>query len=283
MTRHFICFYTHFLFAVFLPGDYDKRHKIMKDLNMTKPIIGISMDSSKENTYSQYPWYALREHYCDTVHKTGGVPVMLPHTIELIDHYLDLVDGVAISGGDFDHDPKFYGQDFCHEKTVLNSPRSAFDFAFVKKSLERDTPLLGICAGQQMLNIVRGGTLIQHIPDTHPDALQHSQAQCRHLPTHDITITKGTLLAQCSKGATKVAVNTSHHQAIDKIGKDLIINAVASDGIIEGIEDPNLTFCLGVQWHPEFLVGDLDRSLYERFIEAAAEARYKKKSSKLRA
>ncbi|HBN22642.1 MAG TPA: hypothetical protein DD412_05330, partial [Holosporales bacterium] len=151
MTRHFICFYAHFSFAVFLPKLYNEEHQIMKELEMVKPTIGISMDSSKENTYSQYPWYALREHYCDTVYKAGGLPVMLPHTTELIDHYLDLVDGVAISGGDFDHDPKLYGQDFYHEKTVLNPARSAFDFTFVEKALERDIPLLGICAGQQML------------------------------------------------------------------------------------------------------------------------------------
>ena len=245
----------------------------MKERNMAKPIIGISMDSSREKTYSEYPWYALREHYCDTVYKAGGLPVMLPHNRELIDHYLDLVDGVAISGGDFDHDPKMYGEDFRHEKTVLNPVRSSFDFAFVEKTLERDVPFLGICAGQQMLNIVRGGTIIQHIPDECPGALNHSQAPCRHLPTHEIIITQGTLLAHCNKGLEKAAVNTSHHQAIDKVGQGLVVNAVASDGIIEGIEDPSLTFCLGVQWHPEFLVCDLDHSIYERFIEACSKAR----------
>ena len=242
----------------------------MKEIRMRKPLIGISMDSSRKNTYSQYPWYALREHYCDAVSKAGGIPVMLPHNRELIDHYIDLLDGVVISGGDFDHDPKMYGEDFCHEKTVLNSARSSFDFAFVEKALEYDLPFLGICAGQQMLNIVRGGTLIQHIPDESPEFLNHSQSQCRHLPTHDIIIKSNTLLARLNKGLERVPVNTSHHQAIKKVGEGLVVNAIAPDGIIEGIEDPNLTFCLGVQWHPEFFVGALDRSIYEGFIEASA-------------
>lgn len=255
---------------------------------MEKPLIGISMDSSKEDTYSSYPWYALREHYCQAVEKAGGLPVMLPHSLDLIDHYLNIVDGIALSGGDFDPDPEMYGEKFCHEKTVLNPIRSAFDFALVKKTLDRNIPFLGICAGQQMLNIVRGGMLIQHIPDQwpdqrpdqrpdeHPEGLNHSQAHRRHKPTHDIILTTGTLLAHCNQDKEKASVNTSHHQAIKKVGQNLVVSAVAPDGIIEAIEDPSLAFCLGVQWHPEFLVSDFDYSIYNKFIEVAS---HRKESS----
>ncbi len=239
-----------------------------KPLKASKPLIGLSVDSSCDKHYSDYPWYALRENYCDTIHQSGGVPIMIPHNVDLIENYLNIVDGIVITGGNFDHDPKMYGEDFQHPKTALNPERSAFDFSLVKSSLDYDIPFLGICAGQQMLNIVRGGTLIQSIPDEMPHALNHAQEECRHRPTHDIRIVENTLLAKCNKGAQTASVNTSHHQSIKDLGQNLIINATTSDGIIEGIEDPSMTFCLGVQWHPEFFVCDLDRAIYKQFILA---------------
>ena len=241
----------------------------MSTPSVKKPIIGLSVDSSCDKYYSDYPWYALRENYCDSIHQVGGLPIMIPHNTDLIGSYLDIVDGIIVTGGNFDHDPKMYGEDFQHPKTILNPERSAFDFAIVKNTLERNIPFLGICAGQQMLNIVRGGTTLQHIPDDAPHALNHSQEECRHRPTHDINIVEGTLLAKCNQNTKVAAVNTSHHQAVKDIGRGLIINATAPDGIIEGIEDPSLPFCLGVQWHPEFFVCDLDREIYKQFILAA--------------
>lgn len=193
---------------------------------------------------------------------------MIPHNTDLIENYIDIIDGLVVTGGNFDHDPKMYGEDFQHPKTTLNPERSAFDFALVKSALNHDIPFLGICAGQQMLNIVRGGTLIQCIADEMPHALNHSHEECRHKPAHDVTIVKNTLLSTCNKEKETAAVNTSHHQSIKDIGKNLIVNATAPDGIIEGIEDPSKTFCLGVQWHPEFFVCDLDREIYKQFILA---------------
>lgn len=236
---------------------------------MKKPLIGLTVDSSCDKFYSDYPWYALRENYCDSIHQAGGVPIMIPHNHDLIDDYLDVVDGIVVTGGNFDHDPKIYGENFQHPKTKLNPERSAFDFAFVKRTLERDIPFFGICAGQQMLNIVRGGTLIQSIPDELPHTLNHSQEECRHRPTHDIHIAENSLIFKCNKDAQTASVNTSHHQAVKDLGSNLVVSATAPDGIIESIEDPSMKFCLGVQWHPEFFVCDLDREIYKQFILAA--------------
>ena len=236
---------------------------------LLKPLIGLTVDSCRDKFYSDYPWYALRENYCDTIHEAGGIPLMIPHNRELIDDYLDILDGVIVTGGNFDHDPKMYNDDYQHPKTNLNPERSEFDFAFVQRTLERDIPFFGICAGQQMLNIVRGGTLIQFIPDECPQALNHSQEECRHLPTHDLHIAENSLLMRCNHGQKEASINTSHQQAVKDLGTGLIVSATAPDGVIEGIEDPSKEFCLGVQWHPEFFVCDLDREIYRQFIIAA--------------
>lgn len=234
---------------------------------MKRPIIGLSMDSSVAPHYSVYPWYALRKNYCDSIADAGGIPLPLPHLPLLTDDYLDHLDGLVITGGRFDHDPKLYGESAVHPKTLLNPERTTFEFHLLKKALKKNLPVLGICGGHQLLNIVYGGTLVQYIPEAFPNALNHLQETRRHEPTHTIKITPGTLLDKCTNSG-EAAVNTSHQQAISKLGNGLIASAHTADGIIEGIEDPSRPFCVGVQWHPEFLVTDLDRKLYKLFIQS---------------
>lgn len=243
----------------------------MKNISLQKekPIIGLTMDSSTAKHYSQYPWYALRENYCDSVASMHATPIPIPHIFDAIDDYLDLIDGLILTGGDFDHDPKLYHATEIHAKTMPNATRSAFEFELLKRALKRNIPFLGICAGQQLLNIYFGGDLFQHIPDDLPQALNHLQSVCRHKPQHSLLIEKDTLLFKASKGTREVFVNTSHHQAVKNVGQGLRVSAKAPDGVIEGIEHPDYDFCLGVQWHPEFIVSDFDREIYHLFIEAA--------------
>jgi putative glutamine amidotransferase len=236
---------------------------------MKKPVIGLTLDSSEEKTFSDYPWYALRKNYCSSIAELGGIPLPLPHQEELIDSYLDLLDGLIITGGRFDHDPNFYGVATAHPKSFQNNSRSHFEFKLLHKALGRKMPFLGICAGEQLLNIAYGGTLVQYIPDEVPQALVHLQEKNRHLPSHSVQITPGTKLAKIYPALTDT-VNTSHQQAIKALGMGLVSNAMAPDGIIEGVEDPKLPFCIGVQWHPEFLVCDLDRALLLAFLKAAS-------------
>jgi putative glutamine amidotransferase len=115
---------------------------------------------------------------------------------------------------------------------------------------------------------VLGGTLIQHIPDEVPGALAHEQPNPRDEPGHNVRISEGTRLTEIV-GAAELAVNSAHHQAVKAVGPGVAVSAVAPDGVIEGIEDARRRFCLGVQWHPEFLLSDGDRRIFAALIDAA--------------
>lgn len=236
---------------------------------MTRPLIGITLDSEPAGGYSKFPWYAVRENYCNAVAAAGGLPLPLPHEPELAEEYLARIDGLVITGGAFDVDPALFGDSSRHETVVTKDRRTSFEFAVTQGAITRDIPLLGICGGQQLLNVVLGGTLIQHIPDAIPGALAHEQPNPRDEAGHDVTVTPGTLLAAIT-GAVTMSVNSAHHQAVRDVGDGVIIDAVAPDGVIEGIELPGKRFCLGVQWHPEFSIDPGDSRIIAAFIKAAS-------------
>lgn len=233
----------------------------------TGPVIGITLDYETNGGYSKLPWYALRENYCAAVSRFGALPVPLPHEAGQVAEYLGLIDGLIITGGAFDVSPELYGESAKHEKTSTKDRRTQFEFAITKGAIEQKTPILGICGGEQLLNVVLGGTLIQHIPDTIKNPLEHEQKNPRNEPGHEVTIKKGTLLSRIA-GTEKIAVNTAHHQAIATAAPDTVVNATTSDGVIEGIELPSHPFCLGVQWHPEYFVDAADEKIFQAFINA---------------
>lgn len=231
------------------------------------PVIGITLDYETSGGYSKLPWYALRENYCAAVSRFGALPLPLPHEVEKVPGYLDILDGLIITGGAFDVSPELYGDGARHEKTSTKDNRTQFEFAITQGAIERKMPVLGICGGEQLLNVVLGGTLIQHIPDTVKNALEHEQKNPRHEPGHTVTIARRTLLHEIVGGDT-MDVNTAHHQAIAKPAPGAVVNATASDGVIEGIELPSHPFCLGVQWHPEYSVDAADKKIFEAFVHA---------------
>jgi len=235
---------------------------------MNKPLIGITLDSEQAGAYSKYPWYALRENYCDAVADAGGLPVPLPHRPEIANEYVHFLDGLIITGGAFDVDPVLFGSNKRHHTVVTKNLRTEFEFAITKKAIKQDTPILGICGGQQLLNVALGGTLIQHIPDEIDNALEHEQPNPRNQPGHEISVKPNTLLGRIT-GTEKMFVNSAHHQAVNSTGESVIINSTASDGVVEGIELPGKRFCLGVQWHPEFLIDPGDKRIFDALIEAA--------------
>tara|TARA_R110002110_G_scaffold376568_2_gene586881 strand:+ start:395420 stop:396142 length:723 start_codon:yes stop_codon:yes gene_type:complete len=234
---------------------------------MTKPVIGITLDSEDPGSYSNMPWYALRQNYADAVVEAGGMPLPLPHEPDQAEDYLDIIDGLVITGGAFDVDPAIFGAGERHPTVVTKDRRTAFELATTRGALERDMPLLGICGGQQLLHVALGGTLIQHIPDEVPDALAHEQPNPRDEPGHSVSVLPGTLLHRIV-GADSLDVNSAHHQAAKDASDQLIINAVAPDGVIEGIEAIGKRFCLGVQWHPEYKVSAGDGAIFQAFIDA---------------
>lgn len=235
---------------------------------MTRPVIGITLDSEAPGGYSNLPWYALRENYADAVAAAGGLPLPLPHEPDRAAEYLDLIDGLIITGGAFDVDPSLFGAGERHPTVVTKDRRTAFELAVTRGAIESDLPILGICGGQQLLHVVLGGQLIQHIPDEVPEALAHEQPNPRDEPGHSVAVKPGTLLHRIV-GTERLDVNSAHHQAAKGEPDGVIINAVAPDGVIEGIEAVDRTFCVGVQWHPEYGVSAGDAAIFQAFIKAA--------------
>jgi putative glutamine amidotransferase len=232
-----------------------------------RPLIGLTLDAEPPGGWSKYPWYAIRQNYFDAVTAYGGLPVALPHEAGLAADYLDRLDALIVTGGAFDVDPALYGDSTRHATVALKENRTAAELSFLQGALARDMPVLGICGGQQLLAVALGGTLIQHIPDAIRGALPHEQSTSHDLPGHEVEILPGTLLHRLV-GRRNMQVNTSHHQAVKDAGRSAV-NALAPDGVIEGVEDASRRFCLGVQWHPEYLVDAGDVAIFKALIAAA--------------
>lgn len=237
---------------------------------MTKrPVIGIPLDSENGGGYSALPWYALRQNYCEAVVKAGGTPILLPHHADRAEQYLSMIDGLLIAGGAFDVDPALFGANERHGTVTLKEGRTAFELAICKGAHARGMPILGICGGQQLLAVILGSTLIQHIPDEVETALAHEQPNPRTEPGHQVVVTEGTLLHRVT-GQAQFPVNSAHHQAVKAVPAGLVVNAVAPDGVIEGVEDPAHPFCLGVQWHPEYSISPADDAILAAFVKACS-------------
>ncbi len=239
----------------------------MQDNSERRPVIGVTLDAEPPGGYSAYPWYALRANYAEAIVASGGLPVALPHDPGLADAYLDGIDALVVTGGAFDVDPSLYGGGARHATVTLKEGRTQAELALVVGALDRDLPVLGICGGQQLLAVALGGTLIQHIPDSVADALEHEQTNPRHQPGHTVSLVPGTRLHQIV-GAATMQVNSAHHQAVAEPGPAAVVNAYADDRVIEGIEAPKYRFCLGVQWHPEFFIDAGDRRIFAALIAA---------------
>lgn len=243
-----------------------------------RPAIGLTLDIERPTAPppsggpahggSALPFYALRENYCAAVARAGGLPVLLPHEPDLAEDYLEDLEGIVVTGGAFDLDPAIFGAHERHPSVTTKERRTDFELAITRAALAADLPVLGICGGQQLLNVVLGGTLIQHIPDEIEGALAHEQPNPRNEPGHPVRIEPGSRLHRVC-GVSDMAVNSAHHQAVKEAGPGVVINARAPDGVIEGIEAPERRFCLGVQWHPEYGVGVGDGAIFGALVAAA--------------
>ncbi|MGB0935793.1 MAG: gamma-glutamyl-gamma-aminobutyrate hydrolase family protein [Alphaproteobacteria bacterium] len=234
---------------------------------MKRPVIGLTLDWRDGGDYSLYPWYAMRENYCSSVRDAGGLPILIPFHHKLIDQYLDSIDGLIITGGDLDVDPALYGDSIRHESVKIIEKRSNFEWDLTKGAIERDMPILGICGGHQLLNVALGGSLIQHIPAEIPTQIEHEQPNPRNEPGHSVEIIQGTLLHDII-GQNQIMVNSAHHQAVKDPAPSVRINSRAPDDVIEGFEDTSKRFCLGIQWHPEFIITDADSKIFSSFVHS---------------
>jgi putative glutamine amidotransferase len=231
-----------------------------------RPRIGITPDVSVSNGTKE-PVTILHERYARAVEQAGGVPLILPPlpSSRIVRAMIEALDGLVVSGGNFDIHPKFYGDKPIPELGQIKEERTEFELGLIALALARDMPLLGICGGAQAINVALGGSLYQDIDTQYPNRIEHQRSQLKDRGGHAVAIHAHTKLRKIV-GKPILEVNTTHHQAVKTPGKRLVVNATAEDGIVEGIESPAHRFVLGVQWHPEFLV---HRDAAQRKIFAA--------------
>ena len=229
---------------------------------MKKPIIGITLDSETKETYSKFPWYALRENYLTSLTKFNAIPFPFLHEKKYIADFCHLIDGLIITGGDFDINPKLYNKINTQSKNIKNK-RTNFEINLFNNFFKYNKPILGICGGAQLINVACGGTLIQ---DLKKKPINHEQVNPRNQTSHNINIFKNTKLHKICE-AKKIRVNSAHHQSVNKIGEELNISCKANDGVIEGIEHQKHKWCIGLQWHPEFLITKYDLKILKNFVD----------------
>ncbi|MEI8321292.1 MAG: gamma-glutamyl-gamma-aminobutyrate hydrolase family protein [Alphaproteobacteria bacterium] len=234
---------------------------------MKKPVIGVILDFQEEGGgFSSYPWHALRSNYFDKIRDAGGIPFGIPCTYPNPEDYMSFLDGVLATGGN-DYDPVTYNETLLSDHVRIMRQRSISDLAMIRATLKHKKPLLAICAGFQALNIIYGGTLHQHLVDDIKTEIEHKATCDPSKPVHPVALTPGTHLHQILHH-DEIMVNSFHHQALKKVGHGLVVNAMSLDGVVEGVEDPQYKFCIGVQWHPEYGVTESDTQLFEAFVKS---------------
>ena len=209
--------------------------------------------------------------YEESVRRAGGDPRLLDVSATG-EELMTGIDGLLLTGGG-DVDPALYGEPRHATFDAAEPGRDALEMDLVRRALDANVPVFAICRGIQVLNVARGGTLVQDIPDQMPGSVVHSVREPSFAIAHDVWIASGTLLEQLMRERLEgdtCAVNSRHHQAIKAVGDGLVVAATAPDGVIEAVEDATRRFCVGVQWHPEnfYRTGEF-RALFEGFIEAA--------------
>jgi putative glutamine amidotransferase len=229
----------------------------------SRPVIGLT-------TYQEQARFGvwdvdsvlLPSTYVRSVVAAGGIPLLLPPEPELIEAALPRLDGLILTGG-ADIDPARYGATPLETTGPPRGARDAAELGLLAAAVGVGLPVLGICRGLELMNVARGGTLLQHLPGV-LGTTDHAPAPAVY-GRHPVSVTPGSLLAEVL-GRLEVEVSSYHHQGVDEVGMGLAVTALAPDGTIEGLEDQSLPFCLAVQWHPE--VGD-DLSVFAALVAAA--------------
>ncbi len=239
-----------------------------------KPLIGISCSHS--DGYS-----TVRRTYTESVLLSGGLPVLIPITEneEALDELLTRIDALILIGG-ADINPSYYGEDPIEQLGEVDSLRDVYDLALIHRAAVRKLPILGICRGEQLINVAFGGTLYQDIPTQHPDTTVHHQQDLPNsVPTHTVTLLPESVIAQVT-GQTQLFTNSHHHQAVKQVAPGFRVTGWATDGIPEVIEPTNGQHIWGVQFHPEGLTVAGDSIMEKIFTFFVQQATLYQESSK---
>ena len=234
-----------------------------------RPVIGLTHSIQQDEKRLMMPM-----SYSNVIREAGGTPILLPITrdAEVIQAYASLVDGILFSGGE-DVDPAYFGEDQLWACGDVLPLRDEFELTLCRLLLEKhpSKPILGICRGEQVLNVAAGGTLYQDLKSQLHGCIAHSQHQIAPYTSHKVTIEAGSLLHAIYRSTT-LATNSFHHQAVKDIAPCLTVTARASDGVIEAFEMPGHPYFIGVQWHPERLVereeNAAHKQLFKSFVDA---------------
>jgi putative glutamine amidotransferase len=228
-----------------------------------RPIVGITAYAEPSVRWGVWdvPAAVLPLNYVEQIEAAGGRALVVPPHEEAIDETLDVLDGLLFSGGS-DIDPGQYGQEAHPETNGVRAERDRAELALLQAALERDLPVLAVCRGSQVLNVARGGDLVQHLPEV----VGHENH--KHTPgvfaDHDVDVRAGTRLAGLL--GDRAPVKSHHHQGFGRLGDGLVEAARAEDGTVEAIEDPSKRFAVGVLWHPE--AGE-DAALFDALVAEA--------------
>ena len=228
-----------------------------------RPLVGITTYAEEDVRFGAWsvPAAVIPLAYVRAVERAGGRPLLVPPSGDGVGETLDALDGLLLSGG-ADLDPALYGAERHPATNGVRADRDHAELALLEGALERDMPVLGVCRGSQLLNVARGGDLVQHLPD----AVGHDRH--RHTPgafaDHDVAIEDGTRLARVL--GDRAPVKSHHHQGFGRIGDSLRPAARADDGTVEALEDRRARFAVGVLWHPE--EGE-DFALFEQLVAEA--------------
>jgi putative glutamine amidotransferase len=219
------------------------------------PLIGITADSTSGSTNRPKDiTLFLPQRYLAAIEHAGAIPVVLSSNRpkSAVRQLLSLLNGLVLSGGNFDIHPRYYGERPIKELGEIKRARTDFELEITEQALKEDLPVLGICGGAQAINVALGGSLYQDITAQLSGAGAREHSSKNPNGGHSIHVEPGTRLFEIVQRSS-FKVNTSHHQAVKRLGRGLIVNAVADDGVIEGIESTEHGFVVGVQWHPEVL------------------------------
>jgi putative glutamine amidotransferase len=231
-----------------------------------RPVVGITTYVTPASWgYWELEAALIPADYVHAVERAGGRPLLVPPSSEGVDETLDAVDALILSGG-ADLDPESYGEQPHPETFGVHPERDAAELALVTRALDRDMPVLGICRGMQLLNVLRGGTLDQHLSDS-IDVRPH-RADDSTFGMHEVLTVPGSLVAGIV--GERMTVHSHHHQGVDRVGEGLIASAHAHDGVVEAIEDSSRRFCLGVLWHPDADPVGAGAPLFTALVRAAA-------------